>query len=264
MWSSLRSSPSDHQQGADISLSVTHETMNTTQFVPPNPNPNTMKPTTRTASILTYCLAWLTVQSASAFYNPQLGRWANRDPIGERGGVNVYSLVNNGPVNWLDSFGRAAKNGPPVTPLPPLPNPQDEQCTASEQQAASDALKKACDNVNHQCFSDCMGNPAVVSGMKSQCSTPGAIKFRCPKKYDPICDEDGVCAYQLSGTVTLCGFSFDPKKCDSLECTMIHELAHAGGAPGSGPDSGYATKAEKCFPGCSGKSGPHVGEVPIP
>ncbi len=38
-------------------------------------------------------------------YNPELGRWANRDPIGERGGQNLTSFVANKPLNDLDLLG---------------------------------------------------------------------------------------------------------------------------------------------------------------
>jgi RHS repeat-associated protein len=35
------------------------------------------------------------------YYNPELGRWMSQDPIGERGGLNLYGMVNNNPVgNW--------------------------------------------------------------------------------------------------------------------------------------------------------------------
>jgi len=43
--------------------------------------------------------------SASAFYDPSTGRWVSRDPIGERGGVNLYEFVNNNSLSWFDSFG---------------------------------------------------------------------------------------------------------------------------------------------------------------
>jgi len=39
------------------------------------------------------------------FYDPNLQRWANRDPIGELGGLNVYSCVFNSLINALDLFG---------------------------------------------------------------------------------------------------------------------------------------------------------------
>ncbi len=39
------------------------------------------------------------------FYVPLLGRWINRDPIGEDGGDNLYAFVENRPVDRLDWLG---------------------------------------------------------------------------------------------------------------------------------------------------------------
>ncbi|MGI6496909.1 MAG: RHS repeat-associated core domain-containing protein [Kiritimatiellia bacterium] len=39
------------------------------------------------------------------FYAPELMRWLNRDPIEERGGVNVYAYCRNSPVILLDWLG---------------------------------------------------------------------------------------------------------------------------------------------------------------
>ena len=39
------------------------------------------------------------------FYNPSLGRWLSRDPIGEDGGVNLQLFVDNGPQNQIDALG---------------------------------------------------------------------------------------------------------------------------------------------------------------
>jgi len=44
----------------------------------------------------------LTVNRA---YNPSLGRWINRDPIGESGGINLYGYVDNDPINFSDALG---------------------------------------------------------------------------------------------------------------------------------------------------------------
>ena len=39
------------------------------------------------------------------FYSPALGRWISRDPIREMGGVNLYQMVRNNPVNLVDLYG---------------------------------------------------------------------------------------------------------------------------------------------------------------
>jgi len=42
------------------------------------------------------------------YYNPQLGRWPSRDPIGQLGGMNLYAFVNNCPVCVIDPYGLVA------------------------------------------------------------------------------------------------------------------------------------------------------------
>jgi RHS repeat-associated protein len=39
------------------------------------------------------------------YYSPALGRWLSRDPIEERGGLNLYGFVGNDPVNKWDRLG---------------------------------------------------------------------------------------------------------------------------------------------------------------
>jgi len=39
------------------------------------------------------------------FYNPVFGRWINRDPIGEDGGINLYTFTKNSPINRFDKLG---------------------------------------------------------------------------------------------------------------------------------------------------------------
>ena len=43
------------------------------------------------------------------FYDPNLQRWLSRDPMQERGGLNLYDYVRNNPVNFVDPFGLMSK-----------------------------------------------------------------------------------------------------------------------------------------------------------
>jgi RHS repeat-associated protein len=39
------------------------------------------------------------------YYSPLLGRWINRDPIEEKGGLNLYGFINNNPISNFDVYG---------------------------------------------------------------------------------------------------------------------------------------------------------------
>ena len=41
------------------------------------------------------------------WYDPNLQRWLNRDPIQEAGGINLYGFVGNDPINEVDLYGLA-------------------------------------------------------------------------------------------------------------------------------------------------------------
>lgn len=47
------------------------------------------------------------------YYNPSTGRWPNRDPIGERGGVNLCAMVANNLVSRIDPLGLQTIISPP-------------------------------------------------------------------------------------------------------------------------------------------------------
>ena len=55
------------------------------------------------------------------YYDPVTGRWPSRDPIEERGGMNLYGFVGNDGVNGWDYLGMTvAGEAPPPFPLFPL------------------------------------------------------------------------------------------------------------------------------------------------
>jgi RHS repeat-associated protein len=44
------------------------------------------------------------------YYDPKIGRWPSRDPIGERGGLNLYGMVRNRSINSWDYLGLSEDN----------------------------------------------------------------------------------------------------------------------------------------------------------
>jgi len=62
-------------------------------------------------------------------YDSVTGRWQSRDPIGENGGMDLYSYVENNSVNHIDAFGLSGGTGRhdycPINkpPLPGSPGP---------------------------------------------------------------------------------------------------------------------------------------------
>ena len=44
-------------------------------------------------------------ETGQCFYNSQTGRWLNRDPIGEKGGVNLHGFLRNSTANAVDLLG---------------------------------------------------------------------------------------------------------------------------------------------------------------
>lgn len=46
-----------------------------------------------------------TQAQAMRWYSPSTGSWFSRDPIEERGGVNLYGFVGNSPLNKVDHLG---------------------------------------------------------------------------------------------------------------------------------------------------------------
>ena len=50
------------------------------------------------------------------YYDPLTGRWPSRDPIGERGGMNLYGFVGNNGVNQWDLLGMSVLSYTTTTP----------------------------------------------------------------------------------------------------------------------------------------------------
>ena len=57
--------------------------------------------------LLALVLGWVGADTCQAYYNPGTGRWPNRDPLGELGGLNLYGFLSNDPTADVDSDGRS-------------------------------------------------------------------------------------------------------------------------------------------------------------
>jgi purine-binding chemotaxis protein CheW len=62
------------------------------------------------------------------FYDPNLQRWLNRDPIGEIGGENLFTAMRNSPLTYIDCFGlQLLELCPVLSSTPAIPRPLLEQ-----------------------------------------------------------------------------------------------------------------------------------------
>ncbi len=82
------------------------------------------------------------------FYSPGLGRWVNRDPIEEEGGVNLYHYVYNAGVNSYDLLGMLSANGL-------FPNEIPRRMFPSEFSSLKGVHLKACQQLEQQIRSFC-------------------------------------------------------------------------------------------------------------
>jgi RHS repeat-associated protein len=56
-------------------------------------------------------------------YDPNMGRWLSRDPLGEFVGPNLYDYVSNDTMNWYDQLGLCPTTPPGGAPTSPKGNP---------------------------------------------------------------------------------------------------------------------------------------------
>jgi RHS repeat-associated protein len=73
------------------------------------------------------------------YYDPGIGRFISRDPIGYIAGTNVYVYVKNDPVNYVDPFGLLGYS--PWPGHPPLSFPPSPSCRAmAEEEFARESI----------------------------------------------------------------------------------------------------------------------------
>ena len=108
------------------------------------------------------------------YYNPVLGRWVNRDPIEEEGGVNVFGFVRNSPLSFIDPDGRNPL-GIVIAAVVAVKVIQHNMC---EQFAMDSSIQAKTDSEKHclvSCnYARCVGNSVGALGA-SQSIIAGAM-----------------------------------------------------------------------------------------
>jgi hypothetical protein len=218
---------------------------------------------TSTRTIFATFTVLASVATASAFYNPKVGRWLTRDPIGEPGFVTVggarpavdyddselgissskpqrepgdYVFVLNDSVGRVDALGLISFNG----------------CDAGKQAELTAAWNAACDKINDPDFGCCLGDSTFHKLMKRRC-TFGNIRFFCRQNGTALCNSNTCAHAWLSivgginvGRIVVCYPLSNDCNLLSKPCLLAHELAHiVNASPFEGPNSS-AVKAENC------------------
>ena len=114
-----------------------------------------------------------------------MGRWLNRDPINEKGGVNLFHYVFNNSIYYIDSDGQGSL-GPPDggpgsicwgngVPYYPVPSPPDPGCGPSNigQNIVLSAYDQSCE------WTDCDGNINTGSQHCIKSKTCTQITIQC-------------------------------------------------------------------------------------
>jgi RHS repeat-associated protein len=84
------------------------------------------------------------------YYHPQTGRWINRDPIEENGGLNLYGFVGNDGVGSIDILGL---DKPPLFPDHVRKMGEDLNALREELMRMQNSLNKVLDRLQNTCLS---------------------------------------------------------------------------------------------------------------
>ena len=129
------------------------------------------------------------------WYSPEMVRWISKDPIGELGGHNIYSIIDNAPIEKWDYLGLAwispNPNWPPFIKIPGPGKGAGGTVLAvallnAAQQLALDSMK-ACDGLcvkASECLSCC--NTATYAGLAAALGAVVLANIECFKAGHPL------------------------------------------------------------------------------
>lgn len=226
-------------------------------------NKSNMKSSLNRLVLFLSLMLMLATARVSAYYDPGVQRWINRDPINEPGfDVRDYprsarasyygydfTFVRNAPVALVDSFGLKVWAG--------------KGCKGSDWRQAVQGFMAKCRAAQQKgCFA-CLGKNAANMSDPCDPNKYGDVVVECEDKSAGGCqatkgkggtgcgwtDPGSNPAYPGQRVVHVCFGQDKATGCSDTGCTLLHEVAHAAG--GVGPDSGdgRAYDIEKCA-GC--------------
>ena len=148
-------------------------------------------------------------------YDPAIGRYAQSDPIGLRGGLNTFGYVKSNPLARKDPKGLFV-----IHP----------SCSAAQRQQIENAQRDIQKKLDSSC-GGCGGPTGCIP-----CEHWEGIR-RAVDHSEVKCssDDSNDCGEGVRGgsSITLFPLGFNPSRCSSLKATLLHEAMHNAGL---GPD----------------------------
>jgi uncharacterized protein RhaS with RHS repeats len=142
----------------------------------------------RNRTILTALFLTLINLTAYGFYDPSLQRWITRDPIEEKGGINLYTFTDNDPVSEIDPNGLLPIDEPEGYFCPRL-CPCDVHCELTRVRFGSSKWGYGYNTYIYSC-TDCKGN--ITEDTRTQRyrnpigPIPGSGSPPPPSEYDKV------------------------------------------------------------------------------
>jgi hypothetical protein len=170
------------------------------------------------------CLSLSMAEQASAYYAAHMGRWLTRDPIGYRGGNNLYGYVNAQPTYYVDPLGYGqVVVGPSPSPGFPIDGLEGE-CRAGSQAYCRKTGATYCDAQHpyqlRECLdkqTECVDELHIVGhgGPKSGNLYIGPLSRPCskikpsdsPSRLDGIFDDLNMCTGRCEIILHGCGIA---------------------------------------------------------